>query len=267
MRLTERVHVVGGSGLSHALDCHVYLLDGGDELALVDAGGGRGARAIVEAITASGFDPTAVRHLLLTHGHGDHAAGAAALRRLLPSLRIHAAPPVRGWLADGDDGAVSIDVARTAGMYPADFTLEACATDADLVAGGVVAVGDLRLAVIETPGHSRGHVSLLLEHDGRRDLLAGDAIFAGGRVALQPLWDCSLAEQTATLRALRGLALDGLFAGHGEHVVGRAHEHVERANALLDALQVPEPLHPPAPWNGGGGDCLPPVSYAAADRH
>lgn len=44
MRLTQDVALVGGGnagfGLSAPLDCHVYLLDGGDELALVDAGVG-----------------------------------------------------------------------------------------------------------------------------------------------------------------------------------------------------------------------------------
>lgn len=45
MRLAERVHLVAsgqlGVGLTDDHDCHVYLLDGGAEYALVDAGGGR----------------------------------------------------------------------------------------------------------------------------------------------------------------------------------------------------------------------------------
>jgi hydroxyacylglutathione hydrolase len=252
MKLTERIHVVGGSGLTHALDCHVYLVDGGGELALIDAGGGRAAGAILERITAAGFESAAVRHLILTHGHGDHAAGAAALRRLLPQMSVWASPPVRRWLADGDDAAVSIDVARAAGMYPPGFTLEPCLTDADLGEGTTVPVGDVELVAVETPGHSQGHVSLLLDNNGRRDLFAGDAVFAGGRIALQPLWDCNLAETSATLRALRGMAVDGLFAGHGDHVLSGGDGHVEHANAALDALQMPGPLHAPVAWRGAG---------------
>ena len=42
MRLRPDLYLVGGGhagfDLSAPLDCHVYLLDGGDELALVDAG-------------------------------------------------------------------------------------------------------------------------------------------------------------------------------------------------------------------------------------
>ena len=55
--LTPRLHRVGGADLTHPLDCHVYLVDGGDELALVDAGAGPGAEAIVAAVRGAGFDP------------------------------------------------------------------------------------------------------------------------------------------------------------------------------------------------------------------
>ena len=40
MKLTQDLYVVGGGrfgfGLSGELDCHVYVLDGGSELALID---------------------------------------------------------------------------------------------------------------------------------------------------------------------------------------------------------------------------------------
>ena len=36
MRLSDRVYLVGGGslgfGISHELDCHVYLVDGGSEM-------------------------------------------------------------------------------------------------------------------------------------------------------------------------------------------------------------------------------------------
>lgn len=242
--LTERIERVGGTDLTDPLDCHVYLLDGGGELALVDAGGGRAPAAILDRVRAAGFDPAAIGHLLLTHGHGDHAAGAAGLAERLPGLRVHASPAVAGWLTAGDEAAVSVDVARRAGLYPPGFAYPACPAEGDLVDGARIRVGDLELAVLDTPGHSAGHVALLLELGGRRDLLAGDAVFAGGRIALQPLPDCDLAAQVATLRRLRPLALDGLFAGHGEPVVRDGAAHVERANAALDRLLLPDPLNP-----------------------
>lgn len=242
--LTPRLARVGGAGLTDELDCHVYLVDGGSELALVDAGGGRRPEAIVAEIRRAGRDPTAISRILLTHAHGDHAAGAAGLSRALGGVPVSASPLAAAIVRAGDEDAASVAVARAAGLYPADFRLEAHPVDDALVDGAEIGVGEVTLGVLDTPGHCRGHVALLLEADGRRDLLAGDAVFDGGRIALQPIHDCSLAEQVATLRRLRPLALDGLLAGHGEPVVSGAADHVERANAALDRLLLPPPLNP-----------------------
>ena len=52
VRLTKRISVVGGGstglGTSHVLDPNVYLLSGGEELALVDAGAGPGEDRILK---------------------------------------------------------------------------------------------------------------------------------------------------------------------------------------------------------------------------
>jgi glyoxylase-like metal-dependent hydrolase (beta-lactamase superfamily II) len=242
--LTPRIHRVAGEDLTDELDCHVYLLDGGGELALVDAGGGRAPERVLDGVRAAGFDPGDITRMFLTHAHGDHAAGTAPLARRLDGITVCAAPSAAEAVTAGDDAAASVDVARVAGLYPADFTLEPWPCEGSLVDGAVVAIGEVTLQVIDTPGHCRGHVALLLEADGRRDLLAGDAVFDGGRVALQPIHDCDLGELTATLRRLRGLALDGLFAGHGTPVTANAQAHVELANAALDRLLLPPPLSP-----------------------
>ena len=63
MKLTSQVHVVGGGrfgfGLSGALDCHVYLLNGGDEMALIDPGLGLGRDfdTVLQNIRDDGLDP------------------------------------------------------------------------------------------------------------------------------------------------------------------------------------------------------------------
>lgn len=92
MRLAERIHLVGsgsfGFDLTDPYDCHVYLLDGGTELALIDVGAGMGAEAIVENVRRDGLDQGRIRHLVLTHGHGDHAGGAARMGGLLDRPRV-----------------------------------------------------------------------------------------------------------------------------------------------------------------------------------
>jgi glyoxylase-like metal-dependent hydrolase (beta-lactamase superfamily II) len=243
LKLDERIHLVGsgsfGFDLTDPYDCHVYLLDGGSELALVDVGAGMGAAQIVVNIERCGFDRAQVKQLICTHAHGDHAGGAARMRELLPNASLllskHGAEVIRA----GDERAASLDVAKQAGIYPADYRLEPCAVERELAEADTVTVGDLVLECIETPGHSSGHLSFLLEHDGRRSLFGGDVVFHGGAVLLQNIHDCSVVELARSLRKLRSLAVDALYPGHLAFSRTGGQRHIERANAILDTLLVP----------------------------
>jgi hypothetical protein len=59
---------------------------------------------------------------------------------------------------------------------------------------------------------------------------------------LQAIPDCDLQAQIATLRRLRDLDLTALFPGHLAFSLHGAQRHVERANAILDRLLIPEQL-------------------------
>jgi glyoxylase-like metal-dependent hydrolase (beta-lactamase superfamily II) len=243
MQLHERVHLIG-SGLlgfewTDPYDCHVFLLDGGDELAIVDAGGGMGTTAIVENVRSAGFDPERVRHVILTHAHGDHAGGTARLKAALSTPAVHLSHVAAPWLRDGDEDAISLGRAKEAGIYPEDYRFEPCAVDNELAEGDTISVGDLRLEVLDTPGHCDGHVSLLAEIDGRRLLFAGDAVFYGGTIHLQNIPDCRLDAQISTLRKLRELSVDVLLPGHQTFSLTDGQRHIERANEWLDRLLVP----------------------------
>ena len=52
MRLTEDIYLVGSAefGISNAYDCHVYLIDGGEEAALIDCGVGYDTGQIIRNI-------------------------------------------------------------------------------------------------------------------------------------------------------------------------------------------------------------------------
>jgi len=243
VQVDERIHLVGsgsfGFDLTDAYDCHVYLLDGGSELALVDVGAGMGAEAIVANVVRAGFDPERVTRILCTHAHGDHAGGAARIRTLLPNAALLLSPGGGEAIRSGDERAVSLDVAKAAGIYPADYRLEPCPVDGALVEGDRVDVGDLVVECVDTPGHSSGHLSFLLDVRGRRSLFAGDVVFHGGAVLLQSIHDCSLQQLVDSLRKLRTLQVDALYPGHLAFSRERGQRHIERANEVLDTLLVP----------------------------
>jgi hydroxyacylglutathione hydrolase len=246
MRLSERVYLVGsgsnGFDLTDPFDCHVYLVDGGSELALVDVGAGMGAEAIIENVKRDGFDPARIRHLILTHGHGDHAGGAAHMRSLLGEPATYVSGAIAESLRLGDEKAMSIDVAKQAGIYPLDYRLKPFPIDHELEEGATVEIGELQLTVLDTPGHSDGHVSLLMEEDGRQTLFAGDVIFFGGKILLQNIHDCRLDALIGSLRKLRQLEVSTLFPGHLTLSLRDGQRHIERANSVLDRLLIPEQM-------------------------
>ena len=245
MKIADRIHVVGsgqvGFGLTDDYDCHVYLLDGGAEYALIDAGGGRDVEGIVARIRGDGLDPARVRTLLLTHAHADHAAGAAGLRQRL-GLRVLASPPVARIVRDGDERAASLDVARRAGGYPPDFVLPPCPADAELTEGATVRVGDLTVEAVETPGHAAGHLSYVLRHGGTTSVFCGDAFFFGGRILLQHTWDCSVQESIRSVERLAALDLDGLYPGHLTFTVRHGRRQVQKALQSIAQLLPPPQL-------------------------
>jgi hydroxyacylglutathione hydrolase len=152
---------------------------------------------------------------------------------------VLASPTVAGYVRDGDERAISLDVARVAGAYPLDFAFPACPVDGELAEGATVRVGDLVLEVVDTPGHASGHVTYVLRRAGAVAAFCGDALFWGGKILLQNTWDCSLQESTRSVERLAQLSLDGLYPGHVGFALRHGRRHVERAMESIAGLLPP----------------------------
>jgi glyoxylase-like metal-dependent hydrolase (beta-lactamase superfamily II) len=243
MQLTDRVYLVGsgaaGFSLTHPTDCHVYLIDGGTEVALVDAGTGLGTAEIVDNIRAHGFDLFDVRSLFLTHLHADHAGGAARLQRLLPNVQVMASQAGADWLRRGDEQAISLDKGKQGGFYAPEYRFEPCPVAVELADGQSVAVGDMAIQILDVPGHCRGHVALLIRYAGLTYLFAGDALFFGGKILLQSIWDCDLQEHLRSIQRLAGLEVDVFLPGHGAFSLRDGQRHIDAANGWIERCLVP----------------------------
>jgi len=240
--LTAEVSLVGsgrtGFGISHPIDCNVYLIDGGDELALVDAGTGLDTPAILANVAALGHDPGRIRHIFLTHAHADHAGGAAELRAQL-GASVYLADAERAALEAGDEKALGLDVARRNGYYPADYRLPRCDVDRRAGDGDRLRCGRLQLEVVATPGHSLGSVCLVLEGAGGRVLFAGDTVFAGGKISLLVIPGSDLLALARSVRRLTTVRPTALLPGHGPFPLRRADEHIERAHRAFESMLPP----------------------------
>ena len=226
---------VGGGALAPLLtdpwDCSYYLVRGTRRAVLVDAGAGR--RAV--------RPPAGVDAVLLTHLHLDHSGGAAGLAAV--GLRVLAHPWTAEGLRRGDEERAGLVQARAAGIYPPNARLVACPAVEELDDGAVIELGGARLEALHTPGHSEGHLAFLVEEDtGRRTLLAGDLVFADGRVVLQSLPDVSAGRLRASLERVRALAPDALLAGHGRAVAEHAQAHLDAALRCFERGQLPPQL-------------------------
>ena len=210
MRVACGVHMIPGIRWSR-----VWLIEGDDEVALVDAGPPWASSVVADYLRSIGRGLQEVSLILMTHAHPDHFGGAASLR-LSTGARIVAHPADCRRLSDGTWslsylGAGSVPV-------PVPFLRR---TPVDLLVGdGDVLPFSRDVRVLHTPGHSPGSLCYLLERDGI--LFSGDTLFSDGRKVARsapfPKSDRSL--YRCSVARLAALEFDVLCGGHGRALVG-----------------------------------------------
>jgi glyoxylase-like metal-dependent hydrolase (beta-lactamase superfamily II) len=242
MRITQEVYAVGGGraglGISNEYDCNVFLIDGGNELVLIDAGCGYDVDPIVNNIRSVGFEPTRVGRLLLTHAHADHCGASAALRQRL-GVEVALSGREAELLERGDEVATSLDRARAEGIYPADYRLAPCTVDRRLSHGDEIACGRLVLRAIEVGGHSPGSICYLLTGGERSCLFSGDTVFPFGAISLLNCEGSSLEGYRRDIRRLANLGIEALLPGHGGFCLSGGQRHVDEAIDAFKSIWPP----------------------------
>jgi len=243
--LTQRISVVGGGasglGISHSLDPNVYLLSGGEELALVDAGAGPGEDRILENVRSLGYEPGRIGHIFLTHAHADHAGGAASLAERL-GARVYLSELEREALENADEEALGLSIARRNGYYPEDYRLRPCKVNVTLRGDERLRCGDLDLAVIPTPGHSAGSVCFLVDTEEGAALFAGDTVFAGGRISLIVAPGSDVLAMQESVTHLGGLNVTSLLPGHGIFPLEGGQGHIDQAVEAFSTMLPPRSI-------------------------
>ena len=244
MKVTDEVYIVGsgnsGLGISNGYDCHVYLVDGGSELALIDSGVGLDTHRILENIAREGLSIERVSRILLTHAHADHSGGSAKLKAKT-GARVALSVEEADFLSRGNEEELGLAFARRTGWYPPDYHLEPCPVDVALEDGQTVVIGDLELTAISTPGHSRGSVCYLMKgKDGKRCLFSGDTVFLQGYISLLNAPGSSVQSYREGIRKLAHLDINSLFPGHLGFCLDGGQGHIDKAIAAFEDLRIPK---------------------------
>lgn len=233
MRVTTHgKYLIQLTRLPRVFPVNCYLVREDDGLTVIDTGLPNSAHSILKAADEIGMP---IRRIILTHAHMDHVASVDALHASLPEADVLVSAREARFLA----GDMSLDPGEPQSKPRGGY--KQIATRPDHLLSDGARIGSLQ--VVNTPGHTPGHIALFDRRDGT--LIAGDAFQTRGGVAVSgtmkwlfpfpamATWDRPSA--LASARLLRSLDPTRLAVGHGE-VLEQPASAMERA--IADAAQA-----------------------------
>jgi len=179
-RLLARLFV-GNPKMATAVNA--YLINTGKNLVMVDAGCGKlfgpALGHIAENIKASGYDPSQIDTVLITHMHGDHIGGLndEAGKPVYPNAKIFVAKAESDyWLSEENSVHAPEQFKRffkmardTAAQYLAADKWQTFSPGSELVPG---------IRAIDARGHTPGHTAYAIESDKQKLIIWGDMVHA-----------------------------------------------------------------------------------------
>jgi len=182
VRVAENVEMLELAAMGTAI--YLTLAWDKENLVLFDTGLPGQAGDIVKGIAAAGFTAKGITHIILTHQDIDHVGCALDLLKLAPGAKVlaHAdeAPYIDGrktpvklaaMLANYE--SLPVDAKAWCDKMRAGFANNKIHIDQTLADGEIINICG-GFEVIHTPGHTPGHICLLLKESGI--LVGGDAV-------------------------------------------------------------------------------------------
>jgi glyoxylase-like metal-dependent hydrolase (beta-lactamase superfamily II) len=176
-------------------NCTILWEEPGRRGVVIDPGGD-----VPRLLEAIGELDVQIERILLTHGHIDHAGGAAALKEALEQAAAAGGQenpttvPIEG--PDQRDRFLLQGLEAQAGMFGMSGVRNVL-PDRWLAEGDEVQVGAQAFAVLHCPGHTPGHVVFVSQ--AARFAIVGDVLFQGsiGRT------DFPYGDHAALIRAIK----------------------------------------------------------------
>ena len=217
---------------------NVFLIRDGAEAAIVDAGFGDDESFNKRMEVLGNLGGAKLKYIIITHHHYDHSSGAHRLREAT-GARIVVHRDEETLLLNPDLSSADIEIPedqKEARERAKQWLAEAAKATPDVRVedGDVLEVGSLRLRCVHAPGHTAGHLCILLEGDSL--LFAGDNVLGVGTAAISPPPHGDMAEYIRSLRKMQSLEAALLAPGHGP-AVKEPHRKIQE---LIDHRQQRE---------------------------
>jgi glyoxylase-like metal-dependent hydrolase (beta-lactamase superfamily II) len=253
-QIAHRVFELSPSGNPASDDGWCYLIDGGDEMAVVGAGADALRWPWMFRIRALGLDPSRVRKVLLTDAGADHAGGTRALKQLTGAAVYLHATAIEAVSVGGPE-----QDQRTGAPWRCESgRFDSASIDRPLRDGETIRVGDLAVRFLHTPGPTGESGAYLVNAGGLSAAFVGDLLAAGDGASTLPGGRAdahthgNLDEWARSLKRLRAENVDLAAPSHSPPLSGTRQINLlcdrtsARTNAVLRVKNVdyilPRPL-------------------------
>jgi hydroxyacylglutathione hydrolase len=189
------------------LGANVYVVDGGSEYILIDIGYADTVEEIADMLLRMDYSLSACKMIIASHADADHAQGLARASALFKT-RVAAHSESVQALETGDPILTFAQI-KAQGIA---LEMPPCRVDIRLQDGDEIEVGELRLKVWHTPGHTPGQIALQLD----RLLFSGDNLFADGCVGvIDAHHGSNIPDFIRSLERIRDADVEYLLPSHG----------------------------------------------------
>lgn len=240
-QIAPDVYLVGQDRVSNL----TYMIDCGPEgVAVIDPTYASEAERTMANVEKLGRPRKDIRWVVNTHCHFDHAMADKQFRDAGAEIMVHAID------ADHIEKGSQVTAWGMFAKQTGGGEFPRCKIDRRLSDGEELKLGNKKLLVIHTPGHTPGSASFLLETGGKKLLFSGDTVLYDYRLGWQENPYADNRQYLVSFEKLDHFIFNGqrmlwdvLLPGHGAISMDRAYLDVKKGRELVAAsLAAGEPI-------------------------
>lgn len=227
-------HIIGDIYYVGNLNVSSYLIRGNSGAILIDTGFHTTVPLLLDSLAEVGVELSEIKAVVHTHGHVDHCGGSRRIKELTGA---------KTYLHESDVEQVEKGTELTCAKYFYDIDdFQIFHVDKGMKGGDIVQVGDKKLRVLHTPGHTKGCCSFIIEEEDFDGKL--NVFFVGGlgqwtfdsRHRSQG-YDGDMDDYCRTLELLKNLDVDVFLTSHPNRVFARHRASLGRGRiAFVDPM-------------------------------